>query len=193
MSRRASERRRRSAGHRRGGGARELTDAQREAVEALAAVIDDRRARDALVDDARWPSDPDRATRAAVYVISVAAELAGVHPQTLRIYERKGLLDPPRTAAAAGATRERDIDQLRRIQDLTNAGPQPGGRPAGAGARGRGATACAAELEAARAEAPRRSSGPIASTAGTWCRCRQTAGARPGRTVGDLDGDGGTR
>ena len=33
----------------------------------------------------------------AVYVISVAAELAGVHPQTLRIYERKGLLDPART------------------------------------------------------------------------------------------------
>jgi MerR family transcriptional regulator/heat shock protein HspR len=37
--------------------------------------------------------------RRAVYVISVAAELAGVHPQTLRIYERKGLLDPARTAS----------------------------------------------------------------------------------------------
>ena len=41
----------------------------------------------------------------AVYVISVAAELAGVHPQTLRIYERKGLVDPaaPRVAAVATA------------------------------------------------------------------------------------------
>ena len=44
----------------------------------------------------------DRPT--AVYVISVAAELAGVHPQTLRIYERKGLVDPARTGAAAAAT-----------------------------------------------------------------------------------------
>ena len=49
--------------------------------------------------DGRRPSS-DR----AVYVISVAAELAGVHPQTLRIYERKGLVDPARTAAAAAAT-----------------------------------------------------------------------------------------
>lgn len=40
----------------------------------------------------------------AVYVISVAAELAGVHPQTLRIYERKGLLEPARTSGGAGAT-----------------------------------------------------------------------------------------
>ena len=40
----------------------------------------------------------------AVYVISVAAELAGVHPQTLRIYERKGLVDPARTGAAAVVT-----------------------------------------------------------------------------------------
>ncbi len=63
----------------------------------------------------------NRATR-AVYVISVAAELAGVHPQTLRIYERKGLLDPARTLGGSRRYSERDIDQLRRIQDLTNAG-----------------------------------------------------------------------
>ena len=40
----------------------------------------------------------------AVYVISVAAELAGVHPQTLRVYERKGLLDPSRTEGGAGGS-----------------------------------------------------------------------------------------
>jgi MerR family transcriptional regulator/heat shock protein HspR len=58
----------------------------------------------------------------AVYVISVAAELAGVHPQTLRIYERKGLVDPARTGGGSRRYSERDIARLRRIQDLTNAG-----------------------------------------------------------------------
>jgi MerR family transcriptional regulator/heat shock protein HspR len=60
--------------------------------------------------------------RRAVYVISVAAELAGVHPQTLRIYERKGLLDPARTNGGSRRYSERDIAHLRRIQDLTTAG-----------------------------------------------------------------------
>jgi MerR family transcriptional regulator, heat shock protein HspR len=60
--------------------------------------------------------------RRAVYVISVAAELAGVHPQTLRIYERKGLLDPARTEGGSRRYSEGDIAQLRRIQDLTAAG-----------------------------------------------------------------------
>jgi len=63
----------------------------------------------------------DRQTR-AVYVISVAAELAGVHPQTLRIYARKGLVDPARTGGGSRRYSERDIARLRRIQDLTNAG-----------------------------------------------------------------------
>jgi MerR family transcriptional regulator/heat shock protein HspR len=58
----------------------------------------------------------------AVYIISVAAELAGVHPQTLRIYERKGLLRPARTAGNTRRYSERDIDRLRLIQDLTQAG-----------------------------------------------------------------------
>jgi MerR family transcriptional regulator/heat shock protein HspR len=58
----------------------------------------------------------------AVYVISVAAELAGVHPQTLRIYERKGLVDPARTGGGSRRYSERDLERLRRIQDLTNAG-----------------------------------------------------------------------
>jgi MerR family transcriptional regulator/heat shock protein HspR len=58
----------------------------------------------------------------AVFVISVAAELAGVHPQTLRIYERKGLVDPARTGGGSRRYSEHDIDRLRRIQDLTNQG-----------------------------------------------------------------------
>jgi MerR family transcriptional regulator/heat shock protein HspR len=61
-------------------------------------------------------------THRAVYVISVAAELAGVHPQTLRIYERKGLVDPARTGGGSRRYSEHDIEQLRRIQDLTNDG-----------------------------------------------------------------------
>jgi MerR family transcriptional regulator/heat shock protein HspR len=55
----------------------------------------------------------------AVYVISVAAELAGVHPQTLRIYERKGLLSPARTAGNSRRYSEADIARLRMIQRLT--------------------------------------------------------------------------
>jgi len=62
--------------------------------------------------------DPQR----AVFVISVAAELAGVHPQTLRIYERKGLLDPARTGGGSRRYSEIDIERLRRIQELTNEG-----------------------------------------------------------------------
>ena len=58
----------------------------------------------------------------AVYVISVAAELAGVHPQTLRIYERKGLVQPGRTNGGSRRYSDADIEMLRRIQDLTNEG-----------------------------------------------------------------------
>ena len=58
----------------------------------------------------------------AVYIISVAAELAGVHPQTLRIYERKGLLEPARTTGGSRRYSQADIDHLRRIQDLTDEG-----------------------------------------------------------------------
>ena len=58
----------------------------------------------------------------AVYVISVAAELAGMHPQTLRIYERKGLLEPSRTAGGSRRYSDADIARLQRIADLTAAG-----------------------------------------------------------------------
>ncbi len=58
----------------------------------------------------------------AVYVISVAAELAGVHPQTLRIYERKGLVMPARTGGGSRRYSDADIAQLQRIQRLTDDG-----------------------------------------------------------------------
>ncbi len=54
-----------------------------------------------------------------VYIISVAAELAGVHPQTLRTYERKGLLKPARTAGGTRRYSARDVDRVRLIQELT--------------------------------------------------------------------------
>jgi MerR family transcriptional regulator/heat shock protein HspR len=58
----------------------------------------------------------------AVYVISVAAELTGVHPQTLRIYERKGLLDPSRTRGGSRRFSDADLSRLRHIQQLTATG-----------------------------------------------------------------------
>jgi MerR family transcriptional regulator/heat shock protein HspR len=61
-------------------------------------------------------------TNRALYVISVAADLAGVHPQTLRIYERKGLLDPSRTGGGSRRYSDNDIERLQHIQELTCAG-----------------------------------------------------------------------
>ena len=58
----------------------------------------------------------------AVYVISVAAELAGMHPQTLRIYERKGLVDPARTTGGNRRYSEADVALLLRIAQLTAQG-----------------------------------------------------------------------
>ena len=55
----------------------------------------------------------------AVYIISVAAELGGVHPQTLRIYERRGLLDPYRTPGGTRRYSDQDLEQLGLIQELT--------------------------------------------------------------------------
>jgi MerR family transcriptional regulator/heat shock protein HspR len=62
---------------------------------------------------------PDLSEEGAVYVISVAAKLAGVHPQTLRIYERKGLVRPKRTSGNTRRYSKRDIDLLRQIQEMT--------------------------------------------------------------------------
>lgn len=58
----------------------------------------------------------------ALYIISVAAELAGMHPQTLRFYERKGLIAPARTPGRSRRYSDADIVLLRRIQELTAAG-----------------------------------------------------------------------
>ena len=74
-----------------------------------------------------WGSDMteplDRSAQVrAVYVISIAAELSGMHPQTLRIYERKGLLEPARTQGGSRRYSEADITMLRRIQELTEEG-----------------------------------------------------------------------
>lgn len=93
-----------------------------------------------------------RSPEHAVYVISVAAELAGVHPQTLRIYERKGLVDPARTSGGSRRYSDADIDLLRRIQDLTNEGLNLAGvqRVLDLEAQNR---ALRAELERTRAEA----------------------------------------
>ena len=63
-----------------------------------------------------------RSREHAVYVISVAAELAGMHPQTLRIYERRGLAQPARTQGGNRRYSDIDIDRLRRISDLAAEG-----------------------------------------------------------------------
>jgi MerR family transcriptional regulator/heat shock protein HspR len=59
---------------------------------------------------------------AAVFVISVAAELTGLHPQTLRTYERLGLITPGRTGGGGRRYSARDIDLLREISELTSSG-----------------------------------------------------------------------
>ena len=60
---------------------------------------------------------PDR--RQGVYMISVAAQLAGMHPQTLRIYESRGLITPSRSPKNTRLYSEADVERLRRIQELT--------------------------------------------------------------------------
>jgi MerR family transcriptional regulator/heat shock protein HspR len=56
------------------------------------------------------------------YMISVAAELVGMHPQTLRIYEQKGLVRPKRTAGNTRLYSDSDVERLRLIQQLTSVG-----------------------------------------------------------------------
>ena len=56
------------------------------------------------------------------FVISIAAELTGLHPQTLRIYERKGLILPARTSGGSRRYSQDDIDMLIRIQELRESG-----------------------------------------------------------------------
>jgi len=58
----------------------------------------------------------------ALFMISVAATLAGMHPQTLRIYEQRRLIEPQRTAKGTRLYSQANVDRLRRIQELTNEG-----------------------------------------------------------------------
>ena len=69
--------------------------------------------------DIQHPLDGERDKQRPVYMIGVAADLAGVHPQTLRIYERKRLVQPQRTRGNTRLYSEADIERLRLIQELT--------------------------------------------------------------------------
>jgi len=64
-----------------------------------------------------WP-DAQR----GVFAISIAAELAGLHPQTLRIYEREGLIEPDRSIGGTRRYSNNDVEKLRAIATLTEAG-----------------------------------------------------------------------
>jgi MerR family transcriptional regulator/heat shock protein HspR len=69
----------------------------------------------------REPSgDGDRDPTRGVYMISVAAELAGMHPQTLRIYESRGLITPKRSPKNTRLYSQEDVERLQRIQELTS-------------------------------------------------------------------------
>lgn len=58
----------------------------------------------------------------SAFLIGIAAEMAGMHPQTLRVYERRGLITPRRTARNTRVYSERDVALLRRIQELSDEG-----------------------------------------------------------------------
>jgi MerR family transcriptional regulator/heat shock protein HspR len=64
------------------------------------------------------PANTDR--ERGVFMISVAAELASMHPQTLRVYEARGLIAPQRSAKNTRLYSQRDVERLRRIQDMTS-------------------------------------------------------------------------
>ncbi len=112
----------------------------------------------------------------AVYVISVAAELAGVHPQTLRIYERKGLVEPGRTQGGSRRYSEADIALLRRIQDLTNEGLNLAGVKRVLSSKQSWHASTTRWIVSALSSTrcvngpPRTSTRFIGSTAVTWCR-----------------------
>ena len=73
-----------------------------------------------MADDRVTPKSARRVTDdRAVFVISVAAELAGVHPQTLRMYERKGLISPQRTSGNTRRYSQADIEIVQLIQTMT--------------------------------------------------------------------------
>lgn len=70
----------------------------------------------------RWrkkKQEPDNSEEMGVFMISVAAQLAGMHPQTLRVYEQRGLVKPKRSPKKTRLYSQRDVEQLRKIQELT--------------------------------------------------------------------------
>src|SRR6266513_3491371 len=77
----------------------------------------ERRAAQARASEGQDGGAPD--PRRGVYMISVAAELAGMHPQTLRIYEARGLIAPKRSSGNTRLYSHEDVERLRRIQELT--------------------------------------------------------------------------
>ena len=64
-------------------------------------------------------ADASERREQGVYMISVAADLAGMHPQTLRIYEARGLIQPKRSPKNTRLYSQADVERLRRIQELT--------------------------------------------------------------------------
>ena len=104
-------------------------------------------------------------TRRAVFVISVAAELAGMHPQTLRIYERKGLIEPFRTSGGTRRYSQEDIDRLNQIQELTDQGLNLEGVKQVIEYQGRGQ-----RRVVDYGDAPRRQPGRVAHLGHVWRR-----------------------
>ena len=162
----ANGKRRRSARHDRGASCpTSSTTSQREAVEALARGVRRRPARGAVREAARTEGAPMADTR-ALYVISVAAELAGVHPQTLRIYERKGLLAP--------AAHQRPQPALLRPRHPA-AAPHPGAHQRRHLAARRAAILALEQELAARAA----TASPSSKRASTRCSRRWKSASRP--------------
>ncbi|MEX0789139.1 MAG: helix-turn-helix transcriptional regulator [Actinomycetota bacterium] len=69
--------------------------------------------------DSPSPRRRSKPSERGVYVISVVADLSGMHPQTLRMYERRGLIEPKRTQGNSRRYSEEDVARLRRISELT--------------------------------------------------------------------------
>ena len=105
----------------------------------------------------------------AVYVISVAAELAGVHPQTLRIYERKGLVEPGPHPGRQPPLQRRRHRAAAAHPGPDQRGPQPGGGEAGVALEAEVAR-LERQVEQLRDRAAEDVEPSTASTAGTWCR-----------------------
>ena len=108
---------------------RELSDEQREAIETLSkAQRQPARAPHARGEGHDWRRrvmaarrriTAKVATSRGVFMISVAAELAEMHPQTLRMYEARGLIEPQRSPKGTRLYSQDDVDRLRRIQEMT--------------------------------------------------------------------------